>query len=262
MGAGASTRHAHKQPDGLYQHTGPERGRCPLSGPVTPCASAAAPQRRGHHAGPCAAALSGGAAVCCCVTPHTRPTSLPASDCCVAALKARHPSQCPPFVPRVRCGPTLPPVASPHLQCGPLKSPPAGGHHRAPKSVKRNSGPLRGAVMRRRAGQCWGLCSARCASHRPQQGRRCPFGRHARPPPGQAVQHARHSVPPSPPLLSKVGQGWPLALPGSTAAGQALPHRKEVKAATLPRRNAACGRDGHTGEHPARVNAPPAAALA
>ena len=85
--------------------------------------------------------------------------------------------------------------------------------------------------MRRRAGQCWGLCSARCASHRPQQGRRCPFGRHARPPPGQAVQHARRSVPPSPPLLSKWGQVGRCSLPGSTAEGKALPHRQEVKAA-------------------------------
>lgn len=59
--------------------TGPSWGRGPLCGPVTPCASAAAPQRRGHHAGPCAAALSGGAAVCCCVTPHTRPPSLAAA---------------------------------------------------------------------------------------------------------------------------------------------------------------------------------------
>lgn len=201
-------------------------------------------------------------ALCCCAqrrgrclllrhSPH-RASSLPESERYAAALKARHPSQCPPFMPRVRCGPTLPPVASPHLQCGPLKSPPAGGHHRAPKRVKRYSGPLRGAVMRRRAGQCWGLCSARCASHRPQQGRRCPSGRHARPPPGQAVQHARRSVPPSPPLLSKVGQGWPLALPSSTDKGQALQHRQVVKAATLPKRNAACGRECHSGERNAR----------
>lgn len=85
--------------------------------------------------------------------------------------------------------------------------------------------------MRRRAGQCWGLCSARCASHRPQQGSNCPSGRHARPPPGQAVQHARRSVPPSPPLLSEWGQVGRCSLPGSTAAGKALPHRQEVKAA-------------------------------
>lgn len=74
--------------------------------------------------------------------------------------------------------------------------------------------------MRRRAGQCWGLCSARCASHRPQQGRRCPFGRHARPPPGHAVQHARRSVPPSPPLLSEWGQGGRWRSPAALRKGR------------------------------------------
>ena len=44
------------------------------------------------------------AAVCCCVTPHTRPTSLPASERSAAALKARHPSQCPPLRPCVAVG--------------------------------------------------------------------------------------------------------------------------------------------------------------
>lgn len=110
--------------------------------------------------------------------------------------------------------------------------------------------------MRRRAGQCWGLCSARCASHRPQQGSNCPSGRHARPPPGQAVQHARRSVPPSPPLLSEWGQVGRCSLPGSTAAGKALPHRQEVKAAPLPRgtRGNARPRGGecHSGERHAR----------
>lgn len=220
MGAGASTSQPTSTRTAFISITGPSWGRGPLCGPGTPCAAAAVPQRRGHHAGPCTAALSGGAAVCCCVTPHTRPTALPPSNRCVAALEARHPSRCPPLRPRVRCGPTLPPVASPHVQCGPLKSPPAGGHHRAPKSVKRNSGPLRGAGMRRRAGQCWGLCSPRCASHRPQQGRRRPFDRHARPPPGQAEQHARRSVPPSPPLLSKWGQGGRWRSPAALRQGK------------------------------------------
>lgn len=172
----------------------------------------------------------------------------------------------PPSTPRVRCGPTLPPVASPRLKCGPLKSPPAGGHHRAPKSVKRYSGPLRGAVMRRRAGQCWGLCSARCASHRPQQGRRCPSGRHARPPPGQAVQHARRSVPPSPPLLSEWGQVGRCSLPERCGSGKATGPRGKKSCGPLPRgtKGNARPRGGecHTGEHPARVNAPPTAALA
>lgn len=253
MGAGASTRPAHQHPDGLYQHSGPGRGRCPLSGPGTPCAAAAAPQPRRTLLRLVLLCSTAPAAVCCCVTPHTRPTSLPASERCAAALKARHPSQCPPSVPRVRCGPTLPPVASPHLQCGPLKSPPAGGHHRAPKSVKRNSGPLRGAGMRRRAGQCWGLCSARCASHRPQQGRRRPFDRHARPPPGQAVQHARRSVPPSPPLLSEWGQGWPLFAPREQCGRASSAPPEGSKSGHPAKRYAACGRDGHTGEHPSRV---------
>lgn len=148
----------------------------------------------------------------------------------------------PPSTPRVRCGPTLPPVASPRLQCGPLKSPPAGGHHRAPKSAKRYSGPLRGAVMRRRAGQCWGLCSARCASHRPQQGRRCPSGRHARPPPGQAVQNAGCSVPPSPPLLSEWGQVGRCSLHERCGSGKA----------TGPRGKKSCGppAKGNEGERP------------
>ena len=105
--------------------------------------------------------------------------------------------------------------------------------------------------MRRRAGQCWGLCSARCASHRPQQGSCSPFDRHARPPPGQAVQHARRSVPPSPPLLSK----W-----GRVAAGAPRQHCSRAGAATPvgsksghpAKRDAASGRDGHTGAHPAR----------
>lgn len=99
MGAGASTKPTRQNPDGLYQHNRPSWGRGPLGGPVTPCAAAAVPQRRGPNAGPCAAALSGGAAVCCCVTPHTRPTSLPESERYAAALKARHPSRCPPLRP-------------------------------------------------------------------------------------------------------------------------------------------------------------------
>lgn len=212
---------------GQHQTSPPAPGR-PLSASPAPAGAGArlagrslrVHQQPHPSQGPRCRALCCCALCCCCVTPHTRPTSLPASERYAAALKARHPSRCPPLRPRVRCGPTLPPVASPHLQCGPLKSPPAGGQHRAPKSVKRNSGPLRGAVMRRRAGQCWGLCSARCASHRPQQGRRCPFGRHARPPPGQAVQHARRSVPPSPPLLSEWGQGGRWRSPAALRKGR------------------------------------------
>ena len=109
--------------------------------------------------------------------------------------------------------------------------------------------------MRRRAGQCWGLCSARCTSHRPQQGSNCPFGRHARPPPGQAVQHARGSVPPSPPLLSEWGRvaaGAPrqhcgregAATPAGSKSG---PPAKGNEGNARPR-----GGDCHTGERPAR----------
>lgn len=42
-------------------------------------------------------------------------TSLPSSEHCAAALKARHPSHVPPSVPLCRCGATLPPVATPRL---------------------------------------------------------------------------------------------------------------------------------------------------
>lgn len=216
MGAGASIKPTRQKSDGLYQHIRPRMG----AGARLAGRALRVHQQPHPSQGPRCRALCCCALCCCCVTPHTRPTSLPASERYAAALKARHPSRCPPLRPRVRCGPTLPPVASPHLQCGPLKSPPAGGHHRAPKSVKRNSGPLRGAVMRRRAGQCWGLCSARCASHRPQQGRRRPFDRHARPPPGQAVQHASRSVPPSPPLLSEWGQGGRWRSPAALRKGR------------------------------------------
>lgn len=96
--------------------------------------------------------------------------------------------------------------------------------------------------MRRRAGQCWGLCSARCASHRPQQGRRCPFGRHARPPPGQAVQNARGSVPPSPPLLSEWGQVGRCSLHERCGSGKA----------TGPRGKKSCGppAKGNEGKRP------------
>lgn len=136
--------------------------------------------------------------------------------------------------------------------------------------------------MRRRAGQCWGLCSARCASHRPQQGRRCPSGRHARPPPGQAVQNARCSVPPTPPLLSEWGQGWPLFAPrkqcgrassappeGSKSGhpakgnegerpptGRGMPHRRTPRKAKTSRLRRALrgdlrrGKDGNKGARP------------
>lgn len=158
----------------------------------------------------------------------------------------------PPSVPRVRCGPTLPPVASPHLQCGPLKSPPAGGHHRAPKSVKRNSGPLRGAVMRRRAGQCWGLCSARCASHRPHLAGAAPLVGTPGPHP---VKQCSTQGAASHPRRRFYQNG------GRVAADAPRQHCGRASAATPAgsksghpaKRSAACGRDGHTGEHPSRV---------
>lgn len=263
MGAGASTRPAHQQPDGLYQHTRPRMGAGARSAgralrvhqqPLHSAgATMQAPVLLHSAAGPLSAAAS---------LPTPGPPRCRHLSAALPPCKPGTPANAPPFRPRVRCGPTLPPVASPHLQCGPLKSPPAGGQHRAPKRVKRNSGPLRGAGMRRRAGQCWGLCSARCASHRPQQGRRCPSGRHARPPPGQAVQHAGHSVPPSPPLLSEWGQGWPLFAPRKQCGRASSAPPEGSKSGHPAKGNAACGRDGHTGDHPARVNAPPAAALA
>lgn len=220
MGAGASTRPARQKSAGLYWQFRPQLGRCPLCGPVTPCAAAAVPQHRGHHAGPCAAALSGRAAVCCCVTPHTRPTALPPSDRCVAALEARHPSQCPPLRPCVAVGLRALWALLLAYNVARLKARLRAGSTARPKCEEEFRPPLGGAVMRRRAGQCWGLCSARCASHRPQQGRRCPFGRHARPPPGQAVQHAKRSVPPSPPLLSEWGQGGRWRSPAAVQQGK------------------------------------------
>lgn len=127
----------------------------------------------------------------------------------------------------------------------PAQKPACGRASPRGAKFKRYSGPLMGAVMRRRAGQCWGLCSARCASHRPQQGRRCPFGRHARPPPGQAVQHARRSVPPSPPLLSnggRVAAGTPRQHCGR--AGATTPAGS--KSGHPAKRDAASGRECQT----------------
>ena len=110
--------------------------------------------------------------------------------------------------------------------------------------------------MRRRAGQCWGLCSARCASHRPQQGSNCPFGRHARPPPGQAVQHARRSVPPSPPLLSEWGQVGRCSLHERCGSGKATGPRGKKSCGPPAKGNEGNARprggECHTGERHAR----------
>lgn len=110
--------------------------------------------------------------------------------------------------------------------------------------------------MRRRAGQCWGLCSARCASHRPQQGRRRPFDRHARPPPGQAVQHARRSVPPSPPLLSEWGQVGRCSLHERCGSGKATGPRGKKSCGPPAKGNEGNARprggECHTGERNAR----------
>lgn len=254
MGAGASTKPTHQQPDGLYQHNRPRMGAGARSAgralrvQQQPHPSPGAPVQR--LALLCSSAH---AAVCCCVTPHTRPTSLPASERCAAALKARHPSQCPPLRPVFAAGLRSPRSLVLAYNVGRLKARLRAGITARPKGLSGIPAPLGGAVMRRRAGQCWGLCSARCASHRPQQGRRCPSGRHARPPPGQAVQHARRSVPPSPPLLSEWGQGWPLVAPRQQCgrAGAAPPEGS--KSGHPAKRYAACGRDGHTGEQLSRV---------
>lgn len=100
MGAGASTRPTSQQPDGLYQHNRPRMGAGARS-----AGRALRVQQQPHPSqGPRCRALCCCALCCCCVTPHTRPTSLPASDRCVAALQARHPSQCPPLRPCVAVG--------------------------------------------------------------------------------------------------------------------------------------------------------------
>lgn len=220
MGAGASTRPAGQKPAGLYWQFRPQLGPVPALRAGHPVCSSSRSPAQGPPCWP----------LCCCtqrrgrclLLRHSSHPAHSAAAICTLRCRPRSPASqpVPPSAPLCRCGATRPLGATPRLYCGPLKSPPAGGHHRAPKSVKRYSGPLRGAVMRRRAGQCWGLCSARCASHRPQQGRRCPFGRHARPPPGQAVQHARRSVPPSPPLLSEWGQGGRWRSPAALRQGK------------------------------------------
>lgn len=256
MGAGASTRPAHQHPDGLYQHSGPGRGRCPLSGPGTPCAAAAAPQPRRTLLRLVLLCSTAPAAVCCCVTPHTRPTSLPASERCAAALKARHPSQCPPSVPRVRCGPTLPPVASPHLQCGPLKSPPRAGSTARPKGLSGIPAPLGGPSCGGGPGSA-GACARHAAPHiGPSRAGAAPLVGTPGPHPAKQCRTQGSASHPRRRFYQNGGRAGRCSLPGSSAEGQAVPHRQEVKAATLPRgtKGNARPRGGecHTGERHAR----------
>lgn len=236
----------------LSAYPAPNGGRCPLSGPVTPCASAAAPQRRGHHAGPCAAALSGGAAVCCCVTPHTRPTSLPASERCVAALKARHPSQCPPLCPVSVAGLRSPRSLVLTYNVGRLKARLRAGITARPKGLSGIPAPLGGPSCGGGPGSA-GACARHVAPHiGPSRAGAAPLVGTPGPHP---VKQCSTQGTASHPRRRFYQNG------GRVAAGAPRQHCGRESAATPAgsksghptKRNAACGRDGHTGEHPSRV---------
>lgn len=242
MGAGASTRPAHQQPDGLYQHTRPRMGAGARSAgralrvhqqPLhSTGATMQAPVLLHSAAGPLSAAAS---------LPTPGPPRCRHLSAALPPCKPGTPANAPPFRPRVRCGPTLPPVASPHLQCGPLKSPPAGGQHRAPKRVKRNSGPLRGAVMRRRAGQCW-ACARHAAPHiGPSRAGAAPLVGTPGPHPVKQCSTQGTASHPRRRFYQNGGRAGRCSLPGSSAEGQAVPHRKGVKAATLQRETPPAG---------------------
>lgn len=232
--------------------SGPSWGRCPLCGPGTPCAAAAVPQRRGHHAGPCTAALSGWAAVCCCVTPHTRPTALPPSDRCVAALEARHPSQCPPLRPCVAVGLRALWALLLAYNVGRLKARLRAGITARPKGLSGIPAPLGGPSCGGGPGSA-GACARHGAPHiGPSRAGAAPLVGTPGPHP---VKQCSTQGAASHPRRRFYQNG------GRVAAGAPRQQCSRASAATPAgsknghpaKRYAACGRDGHTGEHPSRV---------
>ena len=252
MGAGASTRPAHQHPDGLYQHSGPGRGRYPLSGPGTPCAAAAAPQPRRTLLRLVLLCSTAPAAVCCCVTPHTRPTSLPASERCAAALKARHPSQCPPLCPVSVAGLRSPRSLVLTYNVGRLKARLRAGITARPKVLSGIPAPLGGPSCGGGPGSA-GACARHVAPHiGPSRAGSAPLI--GTPGPHPVKQCSTQDTASHPRRRfyqngGRVAAGAPRQRCGRASAATPAGSKSGHPA----KGNAACGRDGHTGEHPARV---------
>lgn len=253
MGAGASTRPTHQQPDGLYQHNRPRIGAGARS-----AGRALRVQQQPHHSpGAPVQRLallcsSAPAAVCCCVTPHTRPTSLPASERCAAALKARHPSQCPPLRPCVAVGLRALWALLLAYNVGRLKARLRAGSTARPKELSGIPAPLGGPSCGGGPGSA-GACARHAAPHiGPSRAGAAPLVGTPGPHP---VKQCSTQGAASHPRRRFYQNG------GRVAAGAPRQQCSRASAATPAgsksgppaKRYAACGRDGHTGEQLSRV---------
>lgn len=175
------------------------------------------------------------AAVCCCVTPHTRPTSLPTSERYAAALKARHPSQCPPLRPCVAVGLRALWALLLAYNVGRLKARPRAGSTARPKELSGIPAPLGGPSCGGGPGSA-GACARHAAPHiGPSRAGAAPLVGTPGPHPVKQCRTQGAASHPRRRFYQNGGRAGRCSLPCSSAEGQAVPHRKGVKAATLPR---------------------------
>ena len=234
---------------GQHQTSPPAPGRPLLASPAPAGAGARLAGRslRVHQQphpsqGPRCRALCCCALCCCCVTPHTRPTSLPSSERSVAALKARHPSRCPPLRPCVAVGLRALWALLLAYNVGRLKARLRAGITARPKELSGIPAPLGGPSCGGGPGSA-GACARHVAPHiGPSRAGAGPLVGTPGPHPVKQCRPAGSSVPPSPPLLSEWGQVGRCSLHGRCGSGKA----------TGPRGKKSCGppAKGNEGERP------------
>lgn len=242
MGAGASTRPAHQQPDGLYQHTRPRMG----AGARSAGRALRVHQQPLHSAG---ATMQAPVLLHSAAGPLSAAASLPTPGpprCRHLSARCRPASPAPQPMPPLFAPVSVAGLRSPRslvltYNVGRLKARLRAGSTARPKGLSGIPAPLGGPSCGGGPGSA-GACARHAAPHiGPSRAGAAPLVGTPGPHPVKQCSTQGTASHPRRRFYQNGGRAGRCSLPGSSAEGQAVPHRKGVKAATLQRETPPAG---------------------